>query len=164
MRFAVAVVWICAASLPAGIAAQQNVDNWKLPTPSAYTAEEIEAVRQWVSDGGSLLLVADHMPFPGATAALACALGFTFANNFAIDTATWEPIVFRSGDADSAASGAGAAADGHERSQRAPESAVHAERDALAVRIIPGNRAYSSLPHSRLPHSKLGFPTASPEP
>ncbi len=80
------------------VLAAENVGNWKLPTPSAYTADEIESVRQWVSDGGSLLLVADHMPFPGATAELARALGFDFVNNFAIDTATWDPIVFRRRD------------------------------------------------------------------
>ena len=79
------------------VLAAENVGNWKLPTPSAYTVEEIEVVRRWVSEGGSLLLVADHMPFPGATAELARALGFDFVNNFAIDTATWDPIVFRRG-------------------------------------------------------------------
>ncbi|MGK2935944.1 MAG: hypothetical protein ACSLFE_11985 [Gemmatimonadaceae bacterium] len=81
------------------VLAAENVGNWKLPTPSAYTPDEIEAVRRWVSDGGSLLLVADHMPFPGAAAELARALGFKFANNFAIDTATWDPLVFRRSDA-----------------------------------------------------------------
>ena len=81
------------------VLAAENVGNWKLPTPSAYAPDEIAAVRRWVSDGGSLLLVADHMPFPGATAELARVLGFRFANNFAIDTATWEPLVFRRSDA-----------------------------------------------------------------
>lgn len=80
------------------VLAAENVGNWKLPTPSAYTPDEIEAVRRWVSDGGSLLLVADHMPFPGAAHDLARALGFDFINNFAIDTATWDPIVFRRRD------------------------------------------------------------------
>jgi hypothetical protein len=80
------------------VLAAENVGNWKLPTPSAYSAEETESVRQWVSDGGSLLLVADHMPFPGATAELARALGFDFVNNFAIDTVTWDPLVFRKTD------------------------------------------------------------------
>lgn len=81
------------------VLAAENVGNWKLPTPSAYTTDEIESARRWVTDGGSLLLVADHMPFPGATAELARALGFNFANNFAIDTATWDPLVFRRSDA-----------------------------------------------------------------
>ncbi|MEX1185882.1 MAG: hypothetical protein WEA80_04775 [Gemmatimonadaceae bacterium] len=37
------------------VLAAENVGNWKLPTPSAYTPDEIEAVRRWVNDGGSLL-------------------------------------------------------------------------------------------------------------
>lgn len=80
------------------VLAAGNVGNWKLPTPSAYAPEEIEAVRQWVTGGGSLLLVADHMPFPGAAHDLASVLGFDFGNNFAIDTATWDPLVFRRHD------------------------------------------------------------------
>lgn len=80
------------------VLAAENVGNWKLPTPSAYTPAEIEVVRSWVSRGGSLLLVADHMPFPGATRELARVFGFDFVNNFAIDTATWDPIVFRRSD------------------------------------------------------------------
>ncbi len=43
----------------------------------AFTADEIAAVRQWVENGGSLLLVADHYPFGTAAAALASAFGIT---------------------------------------------------------------------------------------
>ena len=31
-----------------------------------FSYEEIDAVTQWVNDGGALFLIADHMPFPGA--------------------------------------------------------------------------------------------------
>lgn len=65
-----------------------NVDDWALPTPSAFTPEEIEAVRGWVEDGGALLLIADHMPFPGAAGDLAAAFGAELSNGFAFDTAT----------------------------------------------------------------------------
>jgi hypothetical protein len=41
-----------------------NRERWSLPTPSAFGTEEIAIVRAWVEDGGSLFLVADHMPFP----------------------------------------------------------------------------------------------------
>ncbi len=41
-------------------------DNWKLPTPSAFTAEEAATLKKWVQGGGSLFLIADHMPCPGA--------------------------------------------------------------------------------------------------
>ncbi len=63
---------------------EMNVENWYLPTPSAFTADEIGIVKQWVYDGGSLFLIADHMPMAGASADLAAAFGFEFTNGFAI--------------------------------------------------------------------------------
>ncbi|HYR11990.1 MAG TPA: DUF4350 domain-containing protein, partial [Longimicrobium sp.] len=36
-----------------------NAQNWALPTPSAFTPQEIAAVEAWVREGGSLLLIAD---------------------------------------------------------------------------------------------------------
>lgn len=59
--------------------------NWILPTPSAFTPEEIAAVKEWVFEGGSLLLIADHMPFAGANHDLAAAFGFDLFNCFALD-------------------------------------------------------------------------------
>lgn len=61
-----------------------NQETWTLPTPSAFTDEEISAIKQWVTEGGSLFLIADHMPFPGAAEKLAGAFGFTFYNGFAM--------------------------------------------------------------------------------
>lgn len=68
---------------------EKNADNkWTLPTPSAFTDEEIKLVQKWVKAGGSLLLIADHMPFPGGSEKLAYAFGaimenaFLFAPNF----------------------------------------------------------------------------------
>jgi hypothetical protein len=60
--------------------------DWSLPTPSAFTSSEIATVRDWVNDGGSLLLIADHMPFPGGAADMAAAFGITFSNGFAFDS------------------------------------------------------------------------------
>ncbi len=62
-----------------------NQNNWELPTPSAFASEEISAVEQWVAGGGSLFLIADHMPFAGAAADLGRAFGFEFLNSFAMD-------------------------------------------------------------------------------
>lgn len=59
---------------------ESNHVNWDLPNRSAFTEEEIRAVHDWVKSGGSLLLIADHMPFPGAAADLAAAFGFKFYN------------------------------------------------------------------------------------
>ena len=57
--------------------------EWVLPTPPALEHEEVAALAQWVHDGGSLLLIADHMPFPGSVAELADAFGIVFLNGYA---------------------------------------------------------------------------------
>ncbi len=76
-----------------------NDNNWTLPTPSAFTAEEIAAVKAWIGKGGALLLVADHMPFAGAATDLAGAFGFTFINGFAFHTPTvWVSDPFTKAD------------------------------------------------------------------
>ena len=76
----------------------RNQEAWDLPTPSAFTADEIRSVRSWVEGGGALLLIADHMPFPGAAEDLASAFGFQVSNGFAMDTTSQEPFVFRRSD------------------------------------------------------------------
>jgi hypothetical protein len=58
--------------------------SWTLPTPPAFTPEEVEAVARWVANGGSLLLIADHMPFPGSVATLADAFGIVFYDGYAM--------------------------------------------------------------------------------
>lgn len=60
-----------------------NLEKWSLPTPACFTEEEVAAVKEWVEKGGSLFLIVDHMPFPGAAANLAAAFGATFSNGFA---------------------------------------------------------------------------------
>jgi len=75
-----------------------NIENWYLPTPSAFRKGEIEKVRKWVEYGGSLFLIADHMPFGGAAADLAAAFGFRFTNGFAIDTTTQGQAFFYRSD------------------------------------------------------------------
>ncbi|RYD58666.1 MAG: hypothetical protein EOP56_03505 [Sphingobacteriales bacterium] len=62
----------------------QNVDSWKQPVQPAFTSEEVKAINNWVHDGGSLFLIADHMPFAGAAAGLAASFGFTFNDGFAM--------------------------------------------------------------------------------
>ncbi len=61
-----------------------DTGEWKLPTRAAFTTEEVHAVEQWVKGGGSLFLIADHMPCAGAAANLAAVFGFNFINGFAM--------------------------------------------------------------------------------
>lgn len=49
------------------------------------TPDEIAAVRAWVEGGGSLLLIADHMPFSHAADGLARAFGFSFESSSAFE-------------------------------------------------------------------------------
>jgi hypothetical protein len=78
--------------------AQPNGAGWNqypYPTPSAFTKSEIEAVRRWVADGRSLLLIADHMPLAGAAADLAAAFEVRFFDGFAMrETEESEPDLF----------------------------------------------------------------------
>lgn len=62
---------------------ERNEEDWSLPMPSAFTPDEIAAVRTWVEEGGSLFLIADHMPFAGAATNLARAFGFEYSNGYA---------------------------------------------------------------------------------
>lgn len=71
-----------------------NTENWYLPNPSAFTTAEIDVVRQWVQSGGSIFLIADHMPMAGAATDLAKAFGFEFTNGFVFDSLSRGPAYF----------------------------------------------------------------------
>jgi hypothetical protein len=74
---------------------------------SAFARDEVASAERWVQGGGNLLLIADHMPFAGATAPLAAAFGVTFTDGFAVedfktesqrDAAFAKPTMFRTAD------------------------------------------------------------------
>ncbi len=51
----------------------------------AFTEAECDVVRDWVSSGGSLLLIADHTPFGSAAASLASRFGIAMGKGFVFD-------------------------------------------------------------------------------
>lgn len=53
----------------------------------AFTDAECDVVRDWVRDGGSLLLIADHTPFGSAAEGLAGRFGITVGKGFVFDFA-----------------------------------------------------------------------------
>ena len=57
--------------------------NWSYPHPSAFDREEINELILWVRNGGSLFLIADHAPLPGAAADLAVLLGVHMLDGYA---------------------------------------------------------------------------------
>ena len=78
---------------------ERNREDWTLPTPSAFTDDEIDQIVKWVKDGGNLFLISDHMPFPGAANNLALEFGFKMNNGFAGDTThLGEPDLFTKKD------------------------------------------------------------------
>ena len=78
--------------------AEANQRRWRLPNYGAFPDDEIAALREWIEGGGSLLLIADHMPFPGAAEALAAELGVFFTNGYARDGDDSGWITFRRED------------------------------------------------------------------
>jgi hypothetical protein len=80
--------------------AEDNVENWDLPNPGAFTPGEVEAVRRWVEQGGALWLIADHQPFPAAAADLAAAFGIYFINGYAIRGNGEGQMTFRRSEGD----------------------------------------------------------------
>jgi hypothetical protein len=87
-RFTVAGLGRAKILVIANALAGENENDWNLPTPSAFDSAEISTVRNWVKDGGSLWLIADHMPFPGAAGPLAQEFGILMGNGFAMDAKT----------------------------------------------------------------------------
>lgn len=78
---------------------EQSEADWApLPNHSAFTDAEIAVVERWVRDGGSLLLIADHMPLAGHAESLAAAFGIRFNNGFALDSARKGRVTFRRTD------------------------------------------------------------------
>ncbi|MCK0132068.1 GldG family protein [Flavobacteriaceae bacterium F08102] len=72
----------------------KNVTDWTLPTPSAFSEDEILVVKKWIENGGSLFLLADHMPMAGAAKDLAKIFDFEFTNGFAFDSVQQGPTTF----------------------------------------------------------------------
>jgi len=74
---------------------ENNIGNWMLPNPSAFMDEEIQELQNWVFAGGSLFLIADHMPFAGAAYDLGKSFGINFSNGFAtLEKEQSQPDVF----------------------------------------------------------------------
>jgi hypothetical protein len=55
------------------------------PSNSAFTDDEIIALRDWVRQGGSLLLIVDHLPSPAANQKLAGIFGVEFHNGYVME-------------------------------------------------------------------------------
>jgi hypothetical protein len=79
---AMRVLIIANARAPEGTAADAS--------QSAFTDAECDIVLEWVSGGGSLLLIADHAPFGSAAAELSKRFGVSMGKGIAFDLASYE--------------------------------------------------------------------------
>ena len=76
----------------------RNVSDWTNPTWSAFSEKEIRNISQWVFEGGSLLLIVNHMPIPGAAYDLAWEFGFELRNGHARQIPRKDNIFYRAGN------------------------------------------------------------------
>jgi hypothetical protein len=58
---------------------------------SAFRLTECDAVRDWVKEGGSLLLIADHAPFGSAMDSLGVRFGVDMGKSYTVDTRRVDP-------------------------------------------------------------------------
>ena len=68
---------------------------------SPYNEDEVQAIKTWVENGGSLLLITDHFPDPPAIVDLAAAFGIEVNNSYVLNEAPGEdvgPVFFRRSD------------------------------------------------------------------
>jgi hypothetical protein len=56
----------------------------------AFTAEECDAVRDWVKSGGNLLLIADHAPMGSANQIMADRFGVNMSKMFTVDNQNYD--------------------------------------------------------------------------
>ncbi len=61
---------------------EKNTENWDRPNLPAFSPQEMTALYNWVTQGGALFLIADHMPWAGASAELASLFGIGFFNGY----------------------------------------------------------------------------------
>ncbi|HEX8897658.1 MAG TPA: hypothetical protein VF751_03080, partial [Chthoniobacterales bacterium] len=69
-----------------------GAERMNLPEASnpAFTAEECDAVRDWVKGGGNLLLIADHAPMGSANQIMADRFGVNMSKMFTIDNENYD--------------------------------------------------------------------------
>ncbi len=69
--------------------------------PPTFSQQEIDILNAWVREGGSLFLITDHMPDPGAIEKLALSFGIRVNNGYVLNgtlTGRERPIVFDGSD------------------------------------------------------------------
>lgn len=66
--------------------AKANIEDWSYPHFTAFGKQEIQAIGNFVYQGGGLFVIGDHMPIPGALADLVGVFGITIIDGEARNT------------------------------------------------------------------------------
>lgn len=93
-KISAAALQECSILVLSNALSELNSQRWYRPVLSAFTPEEIRVIKDWVASGGSLFLIADHMPFAGAASDLASVFGFRFTDGFAMLPGSNTPAFF----------------------------------------------------------------------
>ncbi|MBM3757155.1 MAG: DUF4350 domain-containing protein [Acidobacteria bacterium] len=64
---------------------KENSRRWEAPYSPAFSDSEAREIAAWVKQGGSLLLVVDHQPFPACNNSLAAKFNVQFHDGYASD-------------------------------------------------------------------------------
>jgi len=75
------------------IANATPIGDTESETSGAFTVSEINLLRNWVENGGSLLLIADHDPFGSAAAGLAKAFGVEMSSVWTVDSLRFSEVI-----------------------------------------------------------------------
>jgi hypothetical protein len=97
-RFSKETLAKCRVLVIANALGERNQSNWTHPIDPAFADDEVVAVSEWVKRGGSLFLIVDHMPMPGANEKLAAAFGVRFSNGFALIPNAQGAMIFKRAD------------------------------------------------------------------
>jgi len=77
------------------LSGEDSLETRAFPHPSPFTRLELEALVTWIRKGGSLLLVADHAPAPGAARDLGALLGVAMFDGYARGTGEFPDLFER---------------------------------------------------------------------
>lgn len=137
------------------LAAADSTD-WSIPNYPAFSAAEIDAIDRWVRDGGSLLLIADHIPFPAAASELAARFGLIFQDSEAIEVGSPDRVItFRRSDG---SLGGGFLIDGRDAAERVDSVTTFGGQAFRAV--VPGVRPVLTFGEG----TRVLFPVKAPIP
>jgi hypothetical protein len=83
-------VFVCANAFATG----PDSVTGRLPATPAFTADECQTLKQWVLNGGSLWLIADHEPAGDAVANLSDSFQVNMSKAYTVDPRNFDKVVF----------------------------------------------------------------------